>query len=278
MGSDHAAQPCPRLRDARLEADLERDGYAVAEFLTPDEVARAQAVFDSFDTDVHRQAFGSSLQSTDLAYRAAVDRRLKAIFEPHVERTLNDYRVCFANLTVKQARNELGEMPYHQDPTFVDETRFQSLGLWCPLVDVDEHNGCLLVVPGSQRLNPGPRGPFTSFPYQDLVPLLRAEYQRPVRMRAGQALIFCQKLFHTSPPNRRPDVRVCATALLAPRGARLRFYHQNPRAPERIEIFDVDDLFYTRHILGATPQEPRLDVIDYHFAALDAERLAEWRG
>jgi Phytanoyl-CoA dioxygenase (PhyH) len=266
-----AVQPRPRLRDPRLEAGLERDGYAVADFLTAEEVARAQAVFDSLDTEVHRQAFGSSLQSSDLDYRRTVDRELKRLFAPHVEPAFNGYRLCFANFTLKRPMNGLGEMPFHQDPTFVDESRFQSLGIWCPLVDVDEENGCLFVVPGSQRLNLGPRGPFTSFPYEALVPLIRERFLQPVRMRAGQALVFCQKLFHTSPPNRGAALRVCATALLAPAGARLRFYDQKG---DRMEVFEVDDLFYTRHVLGAPPRATSIGFVDYAFEPLDAARLA----
>lgn len=266
-----ACQPRPRLHDPAHEAALERDGYALADLLSARDVERAQALFDSFDTDVHRQAFGSSLQSGDLAYRQAVDRGLKALLQPHVDRVFNGYRLCFANFTLKQPRNGLGEMPFHQDPTFVDETRFQSLGIWCPLIDVDPENGCLFVVPGSQRLNRGPRGPFTSFPYEGLAPLIREKHLVPVRMRAGQALVFCQKVFHTSPPNRGSRTRVCATALLAPHGAGLRFYDQRG---DRMEVFEVDDLFYTRHVLGAEPQAHSLGFVDYTYEPLDADRLA----
>jgi len=165
-------------------------------------------------------------------------------------------------------------MPFHQDPTFVDETQFQSLGIWCPLVDVDESSGCLFIVPGSHRLNRGPRGPLTNFPYADLIPLLRERYARPVPMKAGQAIIFCQKVFHTSPPNGGDDVRVVATALTVPEAARLRYYHQD-YARNVMEIFEVEDLFYTRHIIGGPAREGRvIEVIDYGYEPLTEERLA----
>lgn len=267
------AQPRPRLHDPSAEEALERDGFAVAPFLQPSEVARLQAFFDAQSTDVHAQAFGSSLQSRDVAYRRAVDAELKSVLAPHVERVFNGYRLCFANFTLKQPRSALGEMPFHQDPAFVDEERFQSLGIWVPLVDVDASNGCLCAVPGSHRLNRGPRGPFTSFPYGDLVPLIRERHLRPVPMKAGEVFIFCQKLFHTSPPNRGDTLRVVATALVAPHGVPLRFYHQSADR-RRLEIFAVDDLFYTRHILGEEPAGvASLGTIDYYHEPLTAERL-----
>ena len=267
-----AVQPRPRLNDVRLDEQLERDGYVVAPMLDPEDVVRLRSFFDGLDSDVHHQAFGSSLQSHDLPYRQAVDRELKAVFEKHTGRLWNGYRVCFANFTLKQPRNALGEMPFHQDPTFVDEGRYQSLGLWCPLVDVDVSNGCLCAVPGSHRLNRGPRGPFTSFPYEELVPLIRERYLRPVPMKAGEAFIFCQKVFHTSPPNGSDAMRPVATALLAPHGVPLRFYHQRG---EVMEVYDVDDLFYTRHILGTEPEDARLiGTTPYTYEPLTAERLA----
>jgi len=267
-----ALQPRPRLLDARLEQDLERDGYVVAPLLDAAAVSRLRAFFDGLDSDVHHQAFGSSLQSRDIEYRQAVDRELKAVFALHTGRLFNRYRVCFANFTLKQPRNLLGEMPFHQDPAFVDETRYQSLGLWCPLVDVDVENGCLCAVPGSHNLNRGPRGPFTSFPYEDFVPLIRERYLRPVPMKAGEAFVFCQKVFHTSGPNRGGATRPVATALLAPEGVPLRFYHQRG---DTMEVYAVDDLFYTRHILGSEPQGATLiGTIDYTYEPLSAERLA----
>jgi hypothetical protein len=267
-------QPRPRLLDPVAEEALERDGYAVVDFLDPDDVARLRETFLSFDVPVHKQAFGSSLQSDDLAYRQAVDVAIKAAFRPHVTRILNGYRVCFGNYTLKQPNDDLGEMPFHQDPTFVDESRYQSLGIWCPLADVDEENGCLLIVPGSHRLNRGPRGPYTSFPYTSLEPVIRERHLRPVRMKGGQAVVFCQKVFHTSPPNRGDAIRIVATSLLAPQGVPLRFYHEDPEARGKMEVFAVDDLFYTRHVLGTRPSGvTQLGVIDYYNEPLSIERL-----
>lgn len=42
--------------------------------------------------------------------------------------------------------------PLHQDEAFwSDQTDYQSVSIWFPLQDVDEHNGCLEFVPGSHR-------------------------------------------------------------------------------------------------------------------------------
>ena len=45
-----------------------------------------------------------------------------------------------------------GAMGTHQDWTFVDERRFRSVTVWCPLVDVEQRNGALELLPGSHRI------------------------------------------------------------------------------------------------------------------------------
>jgi hypothetical protein len=273
-------QPEPRLTDPTLDASLERDGYAVIDdFLDRAEIVQLLDVFRTHDSPIHRHPFSASILSDDLAYRSAVDREIKAVLRPKVDVTFNGYRHCFSNFVVKEplpanAAANAGEVMLHQDIAFVDESRFQSLGIWCPLVDADPVNGCLSVVPGSHRFNRGPRGPGTPHPYRELDPSF-APQLRAVPMKAGSAMIFCQKLFHASRPNRGTAARVAVGCLFVPQDAQLYCYYPDPAAPQRMEVFEVDDLFYTRHLYRTRPEGvPRVAVIDYWYETIDRTRLA----
>jgi ectoine hydroxylase-related dioxygenase (phytanoyl-CoA dioxygenase family) len=266
-----------RLRDARLEAGLERDGYAVIDaFLDARGVAALAAACSRLEAPIHQQPFGASIMSDDLAFRAAVDRAIRDVLEPRIEAIANGYRYCFANFLVKTPRPAsagpgVGEVPIHQDISMIDESRFEALALWCPVVDTDATNGCLAVIPGSHRFNDGPRGPRTSFPYRNLDPYFRP---RDVPMKAGSAIVYSPKLFHGSRPNRGHVARVAAGALLAPRGAPLRCYFPD-QALQRMEVFEVDDLFYTRYAYRSRPESvPCIGVVDYWYAPLTREQLA----
>lgn len=273
-------QPSPRLHDPVLDADFERDGYAVVPgLLDAQDIARLLEVFRASDDPVHDRPFAATLHSPDLAFRAAIDRAVRAVVWPKLEPVLNGYRYCFANFVSKSpagdAAEAAGEVGLHQDIAFVDESRYAALGLWCPLMDVDEVNGCLLVVPGSHRLNPGPRGPGTPFPYHELLPLFRRKL-RPLPMSAGTGVLFSQRLFHTSQPNRSAVTRVAAGGLLAPIGAELYCYYPNPAMPRRMEVFEIDDLFYTRYTYPSRPEGmPRVGVIKYWHTRLRAKDLAD---
>jgi hypothetical protein len=198
------------------------------------------------------------------------------VLEPRIDAIANGYRYCFANFLVKTPRPAsagpgVGEVPLHQDICMIDESQFEALAVWCPLVDMDATNGCLAVVPGSHRFNDGPRGPRTPFPYRNLDPYFRP---RDVPMKAGSAIVYSPKLFHGSRPNRGRVARVAAGALLAPRDAPLRCYFPD-QALQRMEVFEVDDLFYTRYAYQSRPEGvPRIGVVDYWYAPLTREQLA----
>ena len=64
---------------------------------------------------------------------------------------LDDHRLFNTSILVKWPGQD-GAMGTHQDWTFVDEDRFRSVTVWCPLVDVEQRNGALELLPGSHRI------------------------------------------------------------------------------------------------------------------------------
>ena len=216
--------------------------------------------------------------SSDLEYRAAVDRAIKDVLVPRNASLLPDYRFCFCNFLVKEPQQvDGGIVQIHQDPTFVDEDRYASLGLWIPLVDTDMKNGGIAVLPGSHHWNRGPRSFGGWSPYLDLSAKLLEEAQ-PVPIRAGSALVFSQRLFHGSPANRGDTTRITAAALLVSKDAPLRCYHANPALPQTLEVFEVDDQFYTRYPYATRPEGvPRIAVVDRSFDRIGPEQLAAAR-
>ena len=258
---------------------IDRDGYAVVEpFLTQAEVDRLLQVFQALDCPTQHGAWTASMFSADLAYRAAVDRAIKEVLLPHATPILPGYRLSFCNFLVKEPQpGDGGVVQIHQDPTFVDEDRYASVGLWIPLVDTNERNGGISVLRGSHRWNDGPRSFGGWSPYLNLSAMLR-EHAQPIPMTAGSALVFSQKLFHGSPTNRSRTTRVTAAALLVSNEAPLRCYHANPALPQKLEVFAVDDEFYTRYPYATRPEGvPRIALVDRTYDAIKPEQLVASR-
>ncbi len=103
-----------------------------------------------------------------------------------------------------------GEVPWHQDSGYFLAHCDSMLVLtcWAPLIDVDENNGCLYVIPGSHRDGitrhyTGGHGGYLEIAGEDLP---TGEHV-PLPMRQGDVLFLTNLTAHASFVNRTEDVR-----------------------------------------------------------------------
>jgi hypothetical protein len=245
-----------RLNDVELNQRLSEDGYAVIpEFLGPAEIEALIALFGEQASPLHQLPFASSIRSDDRSYKSTVTVGIGRAFSPAISRHFNGYRYCFAGFLVKAPVPEdggsEGTVPMHQDIAMVNEAKYQGLGIWVPLMDVDEGNGCLAIVPKSHRWSRKLRWPGSTFAFKDQ----KAELEQQVvtvPLRAGSAIVYCQKLIHTSAPNSSSATRLVAGALAAPNEAPLVYFH-GEGSDEVLDVYAVDDSFYTAHNYGERP-------------------------
>jgi hypothetical protein len=256
--------------DPAHQAAFERDGFIIIDLLDQPAIAELNRLCGELSHH-HVSPFHSSIFTADLAYRRQVSAAIAGQVSPRIA-GLTAHQLLFAGFLVKQPI-PLSFVGFHQDWAFVDESHHTTLTLWAPLHDVTNENGCLLVVPGSHHLNRAPRGFDTDFPYGPLIPEMLRCRTRIVAMRAGQAILFHNGLFHASNPNRGPGERRCAQALLVPPEAPLLFSYETPAgpdAPPAFETYEVDRDFYARYQWGTRPEPgqriavtaPRFDPVD----------------
>lgn len=243
----------PIFRDSARQSAFDRDGFVVVDFLDRRAIDRLLSSWSALGSDLQRFPFSNTIMSGDVDYRSRVHDAVRREIEDGIDDLLFDYRVCLCSYLAKPAvpSAQRGVVELHQDWTFVDESRFFSIGLWIPLVDVGEDNGCLRVVPGSHRLNREPRCLSSGFRYDSLLPLIEREFLQAIPMRAGRAFVYTQSLFHSSQPNRSDALRLVAGALAIPREASLLFVA--PAGMDSVAIHEVDDAFYQRYQFGSVP-------------------------
>jgi len=108
-----------------------------------------------------------------------------------------------------------GEVPAHQDSTYLRTRPLSVIGLWFALDDATADNGCLEVLPGGHRL--GLRcayrrdGARTWTEELDPSPLPSSGW-RPLEVKTGTLVAFHGLLPHRSQPNRSSQAR-CAYTL-----------------------------------------------------------------
>jgi thioesterase domain-containing protein/ectoine hydroxylase-related dioxygenase (phytanoyl-CoA dioxygenase family)/glycosyltransferase involved in cell wall biosynthesis len=272
----------------QIYLEIETKGYAVIDFLDQSEVLNLLDFYkkQSLPEDLAESELAFSINSSDASYRKFVTHEIQKIFTSKLTSLTPNHRVAFCTFGRKKPNASHSGMPLHQDPSVVDESLLKSFGLWCPLVDVNEKNGCLQVVPKSHLLNSKKRPLFVfdGFPYsKETLSIIQQQYLTAVPMKAGQALIYDRRLLHGSPPNLTNFERVAAIGILVPKDDPIHFCYRGSQTPSKIEVFEVDDEFYNQYVVdhagGQRPEGGRsLGVFDYEVEPLTTELLIEKLG
>lgn len=268
-----------------MQQQLETEGYVVLEnFLTPDELQDLRE-FDRahpLPEDMAASARPITIQTSDLSYRKKFSDKFKAIATPKLATIIPDYRVVFCSWFRKKSNSENNPIHLHQDPYFTDESRYLSLGVWCPLNDVDFENSCIYVVKGSHILNLQKRSFYTfiCLPYGSKeLSYLQENYLTPIPLKAGQAILFDKRLFHGSPSNESNIDRIAATCFIfLPNDAPLYFCYRESKQADTIEVYEVPDDFYNNYPFGDQPNGDGVNLIKtepYTYDPLTPEIIAE---
>jgi len=239
---------CQLFKDQDLQAAFDRDGYAVVDLIEPEQVADLLAFYHGLDhAKMPAYGFQVSLDNERSDFVKEVSDKLTSTVKPFVDQLFQNHRLFTASFVIKE-KNPLGVVPPHQDWTFVNERKYWSASIWCPLVDVNVNNGCLGVIRGSHRFydhvrpSPSPQYEppfkdqlFTIFPYLQLI-----------EMKAGQALVFNNRTFHASPPNTSAQPRIACGLGITHREAEIEHYYLLPQQDRMlVERFKVaPDFFY----------------------------------
>jgi len=260
------------IRPTFVSADLQRrfcdDGVVTFPLLSPE---RATALCAEV-LDLHTGSptgWHSSNESSDHAYRRQVHDALSDVLAESLAEILDDYRLFNTSILIKWPGTD-GAMGTHQDWTFVDETRYRSVTVWCPLVDVDPLNGALEVLAGSHRVLTHARcSPSLPEEYANPLAGLGDNDLEPWPLRAGTAIALDHAVAHRSPPNSTGAPRVAIAGAFAPSEAMLCHHYRDPSG--RVWAFDIPDAAWFR--TSDIGQRPR-DVPCRGQSAFTAERLS----
>ena len=195
--------------------------------------------------------------SRNADYRRLVSDGIGAIMKPRLEELFPDHELCFAVFVTKSAKSKRGTLPLHRDYSFIDVKQHTAVHLWCPLVDVDEKNGCLQVVSGSHTLVKSPYA-VNEYPpvFGQVMDMLSKKFTTPVPMTAGSVLAYESRLFHGSGENSSDAPRPACVAILLPKGVRPRVYVWNGVKPTTFDVLEVTTDFLLQMERGATIREP----------------------
>ncbi len=212
------------FKDPILQERYDREGYVVVPFYTEDDIKELNNIYETLNSQLEDRGFYISIMSKDLEYKEKVHHSIKGIASKRAEALLADCNFISSSFAVKNIGKE-SVFDLHQGVNFTDESQHDTFTAWSPLIDVNENNGCLFVLPGSHKLWHQIRKT------PDFIPAIRnikehlwKKYAIEIKMNAGEALIFHHRLIHGSKPNFSNSVRLATLNAFIPKEAPLLLY------------------------------------------------------
>ena len=209
------------LLDAAAQSTLDRYGFVVIPFLGPDEVSDLLAVHREIgrSADDPGRALFFGFHSSSYEQKRAVADAIEQRIGHHLDAVFDRHTSYLTMFITKWPGPDSGFGP-HQDPTLVDERHVRGVAIWIPLVDVgagEVDNGMLYVVPGSHRFVQAARvrdvNESVFAPHEQAI---LEEFGRGIPMRAGEGIVFDDRLIHYSLPNSSDQPRPVVTFALRP--------------------------------------------------------------
>lgn len=214
----------PIFKDSELQKRYEEEGYVVVPFYTEEEIKELNNIYQALNSQLEDRGFYISIMSQNIAYKEKVHHLIKGIASRRANELFIDCNFISSSFAVKKTGSE-SVFDLHQGVNFTDESKFDTFTAWSPLIDVDEKNGCLFVLPKSHRLwHQIRKTPDFIPPIRNIKDHLWKNYAVEIQMKAGEALIFHHRLIHGSKPNFSNSVRLATLNAFIPKEAPLLLY------------------------------------------------------
>lgn len=231
------------VQDEKLIDILQDIGYVINANIGKEALHSLQELYSKHH-NVKEEKGGMfySLYSLNLDYRKKINDEILKILSPFYNELFQHYKTVINSFIVKY-NGEESAFSLHQDSTSLDENVYSPLSVWIPLQDTNIDNGCLCVVPQSHKIFYPYRGISFPTPFSNIENTLR-KYLEPIEMKAGDILLFDNRLVHYSPANHSSKPRIVAMSGIFPQEAKLiNCFQDNSLENAPLEIYEQDDDF-----------------------------------
>ena len=248
-------------------------GFASVAFLDEGCCEEARRLLDGLGLDPEVGFFASNVHA-DRADATHIDRVLRELAQPAVERTLPGH-VAFKGVLIAKGPTGHNWVGVHQDWEYVDERRHRAYVIWCALQDTDVGDGTMHVVAGSHRWLGNHRGS-GSFPepFAAVSDMLVTDHATALPLRAGDAVVYDNRLLHFTPPNDGDRLRAVVAVAVAPAGAPI--IHEHSLDGVTAAVREVDPVFFTAEPFGSIPPGAPDRVLDVRAADVSGADVERW--
>lgn len=257
------------LVDEQLDKKLLEEGYVVIPFLSADEVSSLVNFYYEYHAK-EQDGIYATAHVSDISFRMKMNEEIKKVFARAIQQTFVNSNSLGGSFIAK-GKGSKGTLQPHQDWNIVDEEKFRSFNIWVPLVDLNDDNGVIKVLPKSHAWLKSFRSANISSAYEKANDLL---WQKMISlyMKKGEALIYDHRLLHASGENSSNEIRLAAVFGIIPQEAEMLYYH---KADENtVEVFESNPEFFLYGNIFEGPKGLKSrGKINHKFLQVDAAQL-----
>jgi hypothetical protein len=234
--------------ESNHQEEYSKKGFVISSLLDSDEIKNLEGIFHHhFNIDELPSVY-DTVATTPAETIRKVDDEIIKICLPKLQNVIKDFHWVGSIFFIKKSDPE-SQRGMHIDPSMTDEG-FNHIGVWIPLCDIDENNGRICLLSGSEKWLPPFSTPSMPYAYKDVEHLLEPKLSC-LDMKAGEALFFNNSMLHCTQKNNSGKTRLAVIIKLIDKDAPLSTVYYNPEAPENEKVslyqhsynFFVDALF-----------------------------------
>ncbi len=223
-------------------------------------------------------AFLNSGRIHDPTIRASIMSLIREFSMNHLKKIFDEN--CFESNTtgafqIKPAGKNT-ELNPHQDSPVIDENLYNGLYVWIPLIDINEKNGPVYVLPNSHKWGNYQRSLNVKWPFEKHINILKKQ-MIPIHCNRGDVLIWDTALIHSSSPNLSGESRIAFTTTLLPKNFEMLDFFKDKKTPSRkVERYKVYESYWqSADILKRPPIPPNefIGLEDYCFENLSPSEV-----
>ena len=257
------------LQDNELDNRLLQQGYVVIPFLSSDEVNSLVNFYYGHHSKSQDGMYATA-HVPDVSFRMKMNDYIKQVFTRAIAQTFVNHTALGGSFIAK-GKGSQGTLHPHQDWNIVDEEQFRSFNIWVPLVDLNDDNGVIKILPRSHAWLTTYRSANISSAYGKVNDLLWQKME-PLYMKSGEALIYDHRLLHASGENKSDEIRLAAVYGIIPDKSQMLYYH---KADEKtVEVFESNPEFFLYGNIFEGPKGLRsLKKFEFEFPEVEADGL-----
>lgn len=227
--------------DTKLQSHYDEHGYVVVQLFDKKIIEALLDAYNKLDNQ-SLTPFHSTLHNTDILYRKAVYKSIVEIAGDKICSVFLNPWIITSSFVVKEAHEE-SHVVIHQDWNLTDENLLPGFNAWFPLVNTNEHNGALYILPGSHKARQIYRGTNTNNPLE-YCSHININHLKKIELLAGEVIIYDVRLLHGSPPNKSNSPRIACAVGVVPKESELIHFKFDDHQNSLIEYVVNSDFYF----------------------------------